>query len=85
VWHTIFAGEPIDVPERTNLGSVTVIEIHAAAPPSFPYAYPTVKKSVTTVCGGREGRGAITGTNITTGEVLDEWEVGPQPGQRPLN
>jgi integrase len=29
--------------------------------------------------------GAITGTNITTGEVLDEWEVGPQPGQRPLD
>ena len=34
VWHRISAGEPIDVPERTNLGSVTVIEIHAAAPPS---------------------------------------------------
>ena len=56
VWHTISAGEPIDVPEKTDLGSVTLIEIDAAAPPSFPYAYPTVKKSVTTVCGGREGR-----------------------------
>jgi hypothetical protein len=29
--------------------------------------------------------GVITQTDIATGEVLDQWEVGPRPGQRPLN
>jgi hypothetical protein len=29
--------------------------------------------------------GTITVTDIATGEVTDEWEVGPQPGDRPLS
>lgn len=29
--------------------------------------------------------GTITVTDIATGEVTDEWEIGPQPGDRPLN
>jgi hypothetical protein len=29
--------------------------------------------------------GTITVTDIETGEVTDQWEIGPQPGDRPLN
>jgi hypothetical protein len=29
--------------------------------------------------------GVLTATDIQTGEVVDQWEVGPQPGERPLN
>ncbi len=29
--------------------------------------------------------GVITETDIATGEVIDQWEIGPQPGDRPLN
>jgi hypothetical protein len=29
--------------------------------------------------------GVITQIDVATGEVLDQWEVGPQPGHRPLN
>jgi hypothetical protein len=29
--------------------------------------------------------GVVTETDIESGEVTDEWQVGPQPGDRPLN
>ena len=29
--------------------------------------------------------GTFTETDGTTGEILDQWEAGPQPGERPLN
>jgi hypothetical protein len=29
--------------------------------------------------------GVITVTDIETGEITDQWEIGPQPGDRPLN
>jgi hypothetical protein len=29
--------------------------------------------------------GEIIVTDIETGEVTDQWEIGPQPGDRPLN
>jgi hypothetical protein len=29
--------------------------------------------------------GVFTETDIATGEVLDQWEAGPRPGDRPLN